>query len=109
MMTRSILPEEVVLALKPEYVAPMALALCSDKIVIDQSGGLYEVGSGWIGKTRWQRTKGHNFPTDTPLTMESLLSKWTIISDFETGADHPESPEDGMRDIMANAGRKKVG
>jgi multifunctional beta-oxidation protein len=71
-MTRTVMPEEVVQALKPEYIAPLVLALCSDKLPTP-TGGLYECSGGWVAKTRWQRTRGEDFPLDKKLTPEDVL------------------------------------
>lgn len=60
-LTRTIMPEEMVQALKPDYVAPLVVALCSNKVPTP-TGGLFEVGSGWIAKTRWQRSGGAPLP-----------------------------------------------
>lgn len=58
-MTRTVWPESDVQALKPEYVAPLVAALCSEKP--PATGKLYEAGSGWFGATRWQRARGVDF------------------------------------------------
>ena len=70
-MTRTIMPEELVQAFKPDYIAPLVLALSSDKVP-DPTGNLYEVGSGWVGRTRWQRSGGHGFPVDVKLTPDEI-------------------------------------
>jgi multifunctional beta-oxidation protein len=101
-MTRTIMPEELVQAFKPDYVAPMVVLLSSDKAP-EPTGGLYEIGSGWQAKTRWQRTGGHGFPIDVKLTPEAVLDQWNKIIDFSDGrADNPESAQDGLKSIMAN-------
>ncbi|KAK1635276.1 short chain dehydrogenase [Colletotrichum phormii] len=106
-MTRTIMPEEMVQAFKPDYIAPVVLALSSDKVPKNPTGGLYEVGSGWVGQTRWQRTGGHGFPVDVPLTPEEVLKHWDSIRNFEDGrADHPEKTQDGLQSIMANMENK---
>ena len=102
-MTRSVMPEEMVQAFKPDYVAPLVALLCSDKVPHPPTGGLFEVGSGWHARTRWQRSGGHGFPIDRQLTPEAVASAWEQITDFEDGrADHPEDPHDGLRSIMSN-------
>ena len=58
-MTRTVWPEEMVQAVKPEYVAPLVAALCSEKP--PATGQLYEAGSGWFAATRWQRARGVDF------------------------------------------------
>jgi multifunctional beta-oxidation protein len=108
-MTRSILPEELVQAFKPDYIAPVVLALCSDKVPENPTGGLYEVGSGWVGQTRWQRTGGHGFPVDVPLTPEEVVKHWKDIVTFDGRADHPEKTQESLEKIMANMENKAGG
>jgi multifunctional beta-oxidation protein len=107
-MTRTIMPEEMVQAFKPDYVAPMVVLLCSDKCP-DPTGGLFEVGSGWQARTRWQRTKGFGFPVDVKLTPEAVLKKWDNIVTFGADSDNPESAADGLSSIMANMENKSGG
>lgn len=100
-MTATIMPEEMVQAFKPDYIAPLVLALCSDKCPTP-TGGLYEVGSGWCGQTRWQRTGGHGFPVDVPLVPEEVVKHWKDIVTFDGRADHPSKSQDSIEKIMAN-------
>ncbi|KAK6533862.1 bifunctional hydroxyacyl-CoA dehydrogenase/enoyl-CoA hydratase fox2 [Arthrobotrys megalospora] len=105
-MTRTVMPEEIVQALKPDYIAPLVALLSSDHCP-DPTGGLYEVGSGWVGKTRWQRSGGHGFPINKSLTPEDVAAQWERISGFEDGrADHPESAQDALSSIMKNLSNK---
>lgn len=100
-MTATIMPPEMVQAFKPDYVAPLVAVLASD-ICPTPTGGLYEVGSGWFGKTRWQRAGGHQFSLAVIATPEEVKAQWDRITNFDDGrADHPESPQDGMAKIMA--------
>ena len=102
-MTRSIMPEEMVQAFKPEQVAPLVVALCSDQVPKPPTGGLFEVGSGWHARTRWQRSGGHGFPVDVKLTPEAVVKAWSDIVNFDDGrADHPEDSQDGLKSIMNN-------
>ena len=97
------MPEEMVQAFKPEQVAPLVVALCSDKVPKPTTGGLFEVGSGWHARTRWQRSGGHGFPLDVKLTPEALVKVWSNIVNFDDGrADHPEDSQDGLKSIMNN-------
>ncbi|KAI9840430.1 MAG: bifunctional hydroxyacyl-CoA dehydrogenase/enoyl-CoA hydratase fox2 [Thelocarpon superellum] len=109
-MTRSIMPEEMVQAFKPEYVAPLVVLLSSDKVPNPPTGGLFEVGSGWVGRTRWQRSGGHGFPIDVKLTPEAVAKVWKQIVNFDDGrADHPEDSQDGLKSIMANMENRSGG
>jgi len=109
-MTRSIMPEEMVQAFQPEQVAPLVVALSSDKVPNPPTGGLFEVGSGWHARTRWQRSGGHGFPVDIKLTPEAVLKTWKDIVNFDDGrADHPEDSQDGLKSIMNNMQNKSGG
>lgn len=104
------MPEEMVQAFKPEQVAPLVIALCSDKIPKPPTGNLYEVGSGWHARTRWQRSGGHGFPIDIKLTPEAVAKAWSNIVNFDDGrADHPEDAQDGLKSIMNNMQNKSGG
>lgn len=90
-------------AFKPDYVAPLVLLLVSDKMPDPPTGMLFEVGSGWHARTRWQRSGGFGFPIDVKLTPEHVLEKWSTITNFDDGrADHPENGQEGTKSIMAN-------
>src|SRR4051812_14049166 len=97
-LTATVLPPDMIEAFKPEYVAPLVVALCSDKVPSESATGrLYEVGSGYQARTRWQRSGGHGFPVDIrTLTPESVVQKWDRIVSFDDRrADHPENAQDG--------------
>lgn len=108
-MTATIMPEEMVRAFKPEYVAPLVGALASEKIPAPSTGALYEVGSGWVGRTRWQRSGGHGFPVDVPLTPEAIRAAWKEIVTFDGRSDNPESAQDALAKVLANMGNRKSG
>ena len=103
------MPEDMVQAFKPEQVAPLVVALSSDKVPQPPTGNLFEVGSGWQARTRWQRSGGHGFPVDERLTPETVLKVWESIVDFDDGrADHPEDSQDGLKSIINNM-QNKIG
>ena len=107
-MTRSILPEEMVQAFKPDYVVPIVLLLCSDKVPKPSTGRLFESGSGWAAETRWQRTGGVGFPVDVELTPEMVKEKWNTLLDFDDGrADHPSTAQEAIEKVMANQNNRK--
>lgn len=50
-MTATVMPAEVVEALKPDYVAPVVGFLVHDSC--EENGSLLEVGAGYVCKMRW--------------------------------------------------------
>jgi len=109
-MTRSIMPEEMVQAFKPDYVVPVVLVMVSDKMPDEPTGRLFESGSGWVGETRWQRAGGAQFPVDVKLTPEAVVKAWERITNFDDGrADNPADVSAANEKIMGNLDNKSGG
>lgn len=98
-LTETILPEELVKALKPEYVAPLVAYLCHE--TCQENGGLFEVGAGWISRLRWQRTKGAFFPVAQGFTIEDVAAKWETLSDWRE-AENPSTAQDSFTPVVSN-------
>ena len=103
-MTETVMPAEVVAALKPDFVAPFVAWLSSEQC--DENGGLYEVGAGFIAKQRWQQSQGVQFDVDT-ITPEQIRDKWGQVNQYETGASNPSSNQDLMATVMSNLEAKQ--
>lgn len=101
-MTATVMPEELVKALKPEYVAPLVAYLCHEQTKVN--GGIFEVGAGWISRLRWQRTLG-NFFTEDPLTPETVQKGWDKIVDF-SNATYPTSTGDSTAVVVSFLNQK---
>jgi 3-hydroxyacyl-CoA dehydrogenase/3a,7a,12a-trihydroxy-5b-cholest-24-enoyl-CoA hydratase len=98
-MTETVLPKEVVDALKPEYVSPLAAWLCHEEC--QETGALFEVGGGFMAKLRWERTRGKVFKLGRAITPEAIQKSWEAITDF-TDATHPTDVASGMQPVMDN-------
>ena len=103
-MTATVMPAEVVEALKPDYVAPFVAMLCHESC--QDNGGLFEVGAGYIAKQRFQRSAGVQYPVGA-LTPEAIAAQWNKVGDFSTGATFPESNQEMMEVIMTNLEKVK--
>ncbi len=95
-MTETVLPPELIAALKPEFVTPLVAWLCHENC--KDAGGVYEVGAGYIGKLRWQRTLGHNF-RGRGFTADDVAAQWQKIGDF-TEATHPADVTQALAPIL---------
>jgi NAD(P)-dependent dehydrogenase (short-subunit alcohol dehydrogenase family) len=102
-LTETILPKEVVAALKPEFVTPLVVRLCSEQS--EDTGALFEVGAGWISRLRWERSRGVCFAPDQDLTAEQVDAAWDQIGDF-TDAEHPTTIQDTFAPVFGNLGIK---
>ncbi len=107
-LTETVLPEDLIKALKPEYVSPLVALLCHEEC--EENGGLYELGGGYFGKLRWQRTKGKIYRLGRPVSIEDLDDAWSQITDFDK-VEYPENITASMGPIMENvqAGPSKGG
>ncbi len=107
-MTETVLPKELLDALKPEYVSPLVAWLCHESNT--DTGGLYEVGGGFMGKLRWERAEGRTWRLGRAITPEGVRDAWGEIGDFSK-ATHPATINESMQPIIENveAGPSKGG
>ncbi|KAJ3276856.1 hypothetical protein HDV01_002911 [Terramyces sp. JEL0728] len=100
-MTATVMPPEMVEALKPDYVAPLIGFLCNESS--QETGSVFECGSGWVSKVRWQRTGGVGFPVNKPLLPEHIAARWADITNFDDGrATYPTSTQESFAAVQAN-------
>lgn len=98
-MTEGLIPASVFELLKPELVSPLVVYLGSEQC--QDTSGLFEVGGGWIGKVRWERSLGAGFDPREGFTPEDVAAQWRTIGDFG-GAAHPADNVEALKEMMAN-------
>ena len=98
-LTETVMPQQLVDALKPEFIMPLVVKLCDENS--QETGGLYEVGAGFIGKVRWERSKGHSFSVTQGFNAEDVNDAWDEIVDF-TDADHPSNIAEANKPLIKN-------
>ncbi|XP_061874765.1 peroxisomal multifunctional enzyme type 2 isoform X3 [Colius striatus] len=93
-LTQTVMPQDLVDAFKPEYVAPLVVWLCHESCT--ENGSLFEVGAGWIGKLRWERSLGAIVRgKNQPMTPEAVRDKWEKVCDFDN-ASKPRSIQESI-------------
>ncbi|MFO0665055.1 MAG: SDR family NAD(P)-dependent oxidoreductase [Polyangiaceae bacterium] len=105
-LTETILPKDIIDALKPELVSPLAAYLCHESC--SENGGLFEVGGGYFGKLRWERSEGKTFKLGRAIAPETVRDAWGSIAGFEK-ATHPSNITESMAPILGNLGTKSLG
>ena len=98
-MTEGLIPPQVFEQLKPELVSPLVVYLASN--ACEETSGLFEVGGGWMGKVRWERSLGAGFDPREGYSPEDVAANFAQICDFE-GAVHPKDNIEAMKEMMAN-------
>lgn len=96
-MTNGIFDQQVAAALSDEGVSPFVMALLHPGCEI--SGQILEVGAGWAGVVRWQRSQGLRVGAGAAGAAE-VLAGWDQLLDFERGSDHPTSVRDSLRGAL---------
>ncbi|KAI6242605.1 Peroxisomal multifunctional enzyme type 2 [Aphelenchoides fujianensis] len=77
-ISQSLLSEEQRKALKPEFITPLVVFLCSRQCA--ESGGVFEAGGAHFGQIKTFRTRGLVIAEPTP---EKVRDGWTAITDQE--------------------------
>jgi len=101
-MTETVMPKEMLENLNPEYVAPVVAYLVHESC--EDTGGIYELGAGWVAKLRWQRAKGGFMPYGD-FTPEAVAGMWDNVSNFDDEPEYPESTQDSFPPVMDNIAR----
>jgi 3-hydroxyacyl-CoA dehydrogenase/3a,7a,12a-trihydroxy-5b-cholest-24-enoyl-CoA hydratase len=105
-LTETVLPKELLDALRPEYVSPLVAVLCHESST--ETGGLFEVGGGYYAKLRWERTAGKKIKLGKAIEPEALAAAWPEITSFEK-TDHPADITSSMAPVIENIGSKSRG
>ena len=105
-MTETVLPPNLIAALRPEYVSPLVVWLSHESCT--ETGALFEVGGGFYAKLRWERAEGKTFKLGRNLGPEDIRKHFALITSFEK-TTHPTDITNSMQPILANLDSKSRG
>ena len=105
-LTETVLPKELIDALRPEYVSPLVAWLCHESST--ETGGLFEVGGGYFAKLRWERTEGKKIKLGKAIAPEALAAGWSEVVDFGK-SEHPPDITSSMAPVIENLNAKSRG
>ena len=97
-MTQGVMSEDLLKAVHPKHVIPLVAVLASREC--PETGGLFEVGGGWVTTLRYQRAEGVELPLDA--TPEMIKENWAKVVDFSSKSDYPTSGNDSIEKMYAN-------
>jgi len=93
-LTQTVMPQDLVDALKPEYVTPLVVFLSHESC--DETGKVFEAGAGWYGTLKYYRSQGKVIPH---ATAEDLRNNWREITDMSK-AKHFENNRDVTAELI---------
>ncbi len=105
-LTETVLPKDMLENLKPEYVTPLVAWLAHEEC--KENGGLFEVGAGFFGKLRWERTEGKTFKLGREISPEAIRGAWEQVTDFAKST-HPANITEALSPVMSNLSSKSKG
>lgn len=102
-LTATVLAEDVLNVLRPEYVTPAVVLLSHESS--DVTGKLFEVGGGWICQVRWEQTEGAYFAE--PFDAEQLSARWSEVTDF-SHSRHASSVAEVKTGVLERTGQPMI-
>jgi 3-hydroxyacyl-CoA dehydrogenase/3a,7a,12a-trihydroxy-5b-cholest-24-enoyl-CoA hydratase len=94
----TVMDEQAMALLNPEAVSPLVAWLCHEDC--ESTGGLFEVGAGWISRVRWERSAGAYFDP-AGFSPDDVQAAWDTVNDFSE-ATHPSSTGSTFTAIQGN-------
>ncbi len=89
-LTEDVFPPEVQEQLKPEFVVPLVLYLCSEECPV--SGGVYNAGGGVYGRAVVVSTPGVRLGSGEKIpTPEEIAARWSEITSLQGAKPYPSA------------------
>jgi NAD(P)-dependent dehydrogenase (short-subunit alcohol dehydrogenase family) len=90
-LTFTVMPEDVIGKVKPEYVAPIVVWLCSDQCKV--SGKMFSAGGGYFSRAAVVEGPGVVFDADKEISVEMIMENLDQIMSLENGSEFASAME----------------
>lgn len=90
-LTFTVIPEEVIAKVKPEFVAPIVAWLCSEGC--KESGKMFSAGGGYFSRAAVVEGPGIVFNSNKEITVEMVVEKLDQIMSLEGGSEFSSAME----------------
>ncbi len=90
-LTFTVMPEDVIGKVKPEYVAPIVAWLCSEQCKV--SGKMFSAGGGYFSRAAVVEGPGVVFAADQEISIEMILENLDQIMSLENGSEFASAME----------------
>lgn len=90
-LTFTVMPEDVIGKVKPEFVAPIVAWLCSESC--EESGKMYSAGGGYFSRAAVVEGEGVVFDSNKEITIEMLAEKIDKINSLENAREYGSAME----------------
>lgn len=90
-LTATVMPPDVVNRVKPEFVAPMVVYMCSEQF--SDSGKIFTAGGGYFSRAAVVEGPGVFLDTSTEITPDMVAGKIEQISSLEDGREYGSAME----------------
>ena len=90
-LTFTVMPEDVIGKVKPEFVAPIVAWLCSENC--EESGKMYSAGGGYFSRAAVVEGEGVVFNAEKEITIEMLAEKIDKINSLDNAREYGSAME----------------
>jgi len=98
-LTEDVMPPEIFEKMKPEFVVPMVVYLCSEECA--GTGRIFNAGMGYFNRAAVATGAGAQLGTpEKPPTLEDIEAHWTAINDLEGGTEINDATA-ALMDLLA--------
>lgn len=100
-LTATVMPEKMLEKLDADLVTPIVVCLAHDGC--GETGGLFEIGGGWVTRLRLERSEPVSVPAAANFNAEFLNENWSQLDSF-SGQQYPSQVSDTFESVGKHLG-----